>query len=134
MERNIIQPLNKLPAAASHQLGCEEHSDFTGAVYLDMELFIHSAARNTTQSPGSPGAGDGVCYCTGQGWSLCLCFAPQQSAPGAQEGLQGGGRDRQQGLRVPWLPRPQHRLLWGDFATLLLPEPGSGDGLCPRDR
>lgn len=55
MERNVIQPLNKLPAAASHQLGCEVHSDFTGAVYLAVELFIHSAAGNTTGAPALPG-------------------------------------------------------------------------------
>lgn len=39
MERNIIRPLNKLPAAASRPPGCEAHSDFTGAVYLDTEFF-----------------------------------------------------------------------------------------------
>lgn len=86
MERNITQCLNKLPAAAaSRQHGCEVHSDFTGAVYLDMELFICSAARNSAQRPGCPGAGTvfvtvwGRDRSSGHAEELCS----QQPMPGA---------------------------------------------------
>lgn len=85
MERNITHCLNKLPAAAaSRQHGPEVHSDFTGAVYLDMQLFIRSAARNIAQRPGCPGAAtvlvtiwgrDGVCHCLGQGRCLSVSGA-----------------------------------------------------------
>lgn len=111
MERNITQALNKPPAAASWQLRCEVHSGFTGAAYLDVEYFIHSAARNTAQSPGMPRAE--TAFDSAQGREGCSSPIAMLCTSTVCNGNPGGamGRDRAEG---PPCPQAPHCLLWGD--------------------
>lgn len=133
MERNVIRPLNKLLAAASHQLGCEVHSDCTGAVYLAVELFIHSAAGNTTGAPALPGPETvfvnprGREGCSGRAGVLCTLTVCARSAGEAA----GRGQSPVVGAKGPLSPQAAASpALGGLFPALPLPEPGSGDGLC----